>query len=86
MGSRKRKEISLVLYSKPKCPACRLLKKYLDDRNLHYIEISYDELKNDKEKRMEYQNLNTKTFPTLWDRNEGWIISGFNKKKLEQLL
>lgn len=33
----------IIVYSKSNCPQCDLAKKYLNKKNLHYIEVSLDD-------------------------------------------
>jgi len=66
-----------------KCGACNLLKNFLDDKNIEYKLITYQDLRTDRELRHRYQSFGTKMFPVLYDTDEDILFIGFNKRKLE---
>lgn len=74
----------IKIYTKSGCEDCIKLKEYLRDRGIQYLEISYDDLKQNKKLREEYRSKGLKTFPILV--HDDIILSGFNKKLLDEVL
>ena len=40
--------MTITVYSKDRCPACRMTKKFLDNANLHFTEINIDHVSSDE--------------------------------------
>ena len=75
----------IKLYTLPECNSCDKLKDYLKNHNIEFTEISYDDLKTNRELRHEYQSLDQQTFPTLFDTEKHIVMYGYNKRKLDNI-
>lgn len=77
----------IKLYTMPNCNNCEKVKSYLKDRNINYIEINLEKKEN-RDARKFYRSLRIDTAPVLVGTNNGeeWIITGYNKKKMESLI
>ena len=78
--------MTITVYSKDKCPACRMTKKFLDNANLHFTEINIDHVPSDERDDIIAYLKNTlkrTSLPVLI--TDEVVISGFDIQKLKQL-
>ena len=74
---------TVKLFTQPNCPACRMLKTYLDELGVNYTEV---DISLDKEQaRHLADDLGFMVVPTL-EHDDGKVLAGFDKKKLGKFL
>lgn len=72
----------VTVYTQPSCPPCQVVKQFLDHHQVSYIEkdVSVD----DEAREKLVNELNSTSTPTITVNDQ--IVTGFDLKKLEELL
>ncbi|MRX73786.1 NrdH-redoxin [Bacillus lacus] len=70
------------VYTQPECPPCKIVKQFLDHHNVQYTE--YDINKNQEARKKLTSVYRSYSTPTVIVNEEA--VTGFNIKKLEELL
>jgi glutaredoxin len=73
----------MILLTVDNCDYCRLVKNYLNERNIKYEEHNLSKKEN-REMRKYYRDSKYETFPIL--EGDGWSIEGYNLNMMEVLI
>lgn len=74
--------MSVKVYSTPTCGYCRMVKNYLNERNIKFTDYN---IANDQRKAEEMIHKTNQTGVPVIDFN-GKIILGFDREKLDRLI
>ena len=74
--------MSITVYSTPTCGFCRMLKSYLNEKNIKYTDYN---VLSDQSKAEEMYRKSRQTGVPVIDIN-GKIIVGFDRNKIDSLL
>ena len=75
----------IKIYSKPGCKNCIQVKEYLSSRDVEYEDINLA-AKDNREARKYYRSLGIRDLPVITNEEKDWIIIGWNKVLLEELI
>ena len=72
----------IIIFSTPLCPFCYVLKNYLKEKGFVFEEV---DVSKDEEKRKELIEKTGKLSLPVTEI-DGQLVSGFDKKKIDQML
>ncbi|MDR1568147.1 MAG: glutaredoxin-like protein NrdH [Streptococcaceae bacterium] len=71
----------IKVFSKINCMQCKMVKRFLDDKNIDYLEINVEE----QPEMIDYvKSLGFQTLPVVETTNK--VFSGFRPNELKELL
>jgi len=73
----------MKIITKDNCKYCKLVKEYLDSKDIDYVCVNLSEKENRKA-REHYRKCGYTLLPVI--ENDGWSLEGYNLKLLEEYL